>query len=64
VVNFDRVNYATSPRTDARGRCTFSALIPGAKYRFQLIVNGRLRVSREFTVEPGKSRKLPDIVAQ
>jgi RNA polymerase sigma factor (sigma-70 family) len=62
VGNFDRVNYTFGEKTDARGRITFPALIPGATYRVQLIVNGRVKVFKAFTVKAGKTLELPDIV--
>jgi RNA polymerase sigma factor (sigma-70 family) len=64
VANLDRVNYASQMRSDARGRCTFPALIPGATYRVQLILSGQLRVYKEFTVEAGKTARLPDMVVK
>ena len=41
--------------TDAEGRCTFRALIPGVTYRFTNYRKGRHYVERDFTVEPGKT---------
>jgi hypothetical protein len=64
VSNLDRVNYAGQILSDAKGVCTFPALIPGATYRVQLIVAGKLQVFKEFTVESGKTTKLPDIVVK
>ncbi|HYT92279.1 MAG TPA: hypothetical protein VEL76_26430, partial [Gemmataceae bacterium] len=59
-------NWALSAlRPGADGRLTIPALIPGATYRLRIFDArdlGVVRVEREFTVESGKTRKLPDIV--
>jgi RNA polymerase sigma factor (sigma-70 family) len=44
-------------RTDAQGRITLEALVPGVTYR--VIANGR--VEREFTVRPGETVDLKDV---
>jgi RNA polymerase sigma factor (sigma-70 family) len=44
---------------DAEGRCTFSALIPGATYR---LAGAGGRLANGFTVTAGQTRKLPDLV--
>jgi RNA polymerase sigma factor (sigma-70 family) len=55
LANVDRHNYWKGPVTDADGRCTFRALIPGVTYRFTNYRKGRHYVERDFTVEPGKT---------
>jgi hypothetical protein len=51
---------------DAEGRLTIPALIPGATYRLSIITRRNnfepARYEREFTVESGKTRTLPEIV--
>jgi RNA polymerase sigma factor (sigma-70 family) len=57
VGNLDRLNYPEFLQTDAEGRCSFPALIPGATYT---ILNNEQ--NRDFTVEPGKTLQLGDVV--
>jgi RNA polymerase sigma factor (sigma-70 family) len=56
--NIDPLNYRPDPQTDAQGRATLPALIPGATYR--LTMNEGPGV-KEFTVESGKTLTLPDV---
>jgi hypothetical protein len=58
VANIDRLNHWQEPPTDAQGRITWRALIPGAPYRI-LQSNGK---GKTFTVESGKTADLGDIV--
>jgi hypothetical protein len=61
LANIDRLNYPRDePRTDAQGRCTFPALIPGSTYFLHSQKNATVE-RKEFTVEAGKVRELPDI---
>jgi beta-lactamase regulating signal transducer with metallopeptidase domain len=64
VSNFDGLNYRNAPTTDAEGRATFPALIPGASYR----LNGRLgepaEPSRPFVVGSGETRDLGDVLTK
>jgi RNA polymerase sigma factor (sigma-70 family) len=62
VANVDRLNHWNVPRTDADGRVTFPALIPGATYRIIDYSNQENPLKQEFRVEAGESRKLPDVV--
>jgi protocatechuate 3,4-dioxygenase beta subunit len=51
-------------RTDAEGRITLPALIPGAPYRIVTLEKGRRATKKEFAVEAGKTFDLGDIVLQ
>jgi hypothetical protein len=61
LANLDRLNYWKGPSTDAQGRCTFVALIPGATYRIAVFGKDGAVGVKEFTVESGKTAELPDI---
>jgi RNA polymerase sigma factor (sigma-70 family) len=61
LANIDRHNYWKGPVTDAEGRCTFPALIPGVIYRFSAFRKGMFSVARDFTVEAGKTFDAGDI---
>ncbi|HEV3258657.1 MAG TPA: sigma-70 family RNA polymerase sigma factor [Gemmataceae bacterium] len=61
VGNLDRVNYWDGPRTDAEGRCTMPALIPGATYLLGTYEKDGW-ILKEFTVQAGKTRDLGDVV--
>jgi RNA polymerase sigma factor (sigma-70 family) len=54
----DPAHYAAGPATDAEGRVTLPALIPGATYRISL-GDGK---ARDFTVRAGQTVTLPDLV--
>jgi protocatechuate 3,4-dioxygenase beta subunit len=64
VSNIDRVNHWPGPQTDEQGRVTFPALIPGATYRLGRLDGGNWSVAKEFSVGPGESLDLGDIVIQ
>jgi hypothetical protein len=53
------------PRPKTDGRVTVRGLIPGATYRLRALDPQRsaVPVGEAFTVESGKTRKLPDVVA-
>jgi hypothetical protein len=57
LANIDRHNYWNGPRTDAAGRCTLPALIPGVTYRVT-VGRGAKVDGRNFTVEAGKTLDL------
>jgi RNA polymerase sigma factor (sigma-70 family) len=59
IQHIDRHNYPELQDTDAEGRCTFPALIPGAVYK---ILNYNTTMSREFTVRAGETVQLGDVV--
>jgi hypothetical protein len=61
LTNIDRHNYWDKIQTDAAGRVTFPALIPGAVYRVGRFDKDRWRLHKEFTVESGKTVDLGDI---
>jgi hypothetical protein len=52
--------YGKGPKTDAQGRVTFPALIPGATYRITLF-DGR---GKDFRAEAGKAVKLADLTVR
>jgi RNA polymerase sigma factor (sigma-70 family) len=54
----DPLHYGAGPRSDAEGRLTLSALVPGATYRISL-ANGK---AHDFTVQAGQTQALPDLV--
>jgi hypothetical protein len=64
----DPINYGTVPLSDALGRITFPALIPGATYR--IIDRTPFRGPdgpqhrRDFTVKPGETLDLGDILIE
>jgi RNA polymerase sigma factor (sigma-70 family) len=61
VANIDRRNHWDGPLTDADGRVTFPALIPGASYRIEELDDPDHIVKCEFKAESGKTVKLPDV---
>jgi beta-lactamase regulating signal transducer with metallopeptidase domain len=66
VVPLDPVNYGHDFQSDAQGRLTFPALIPGATYRIKDLTpafgGGDPAIRKEFTVKPGETIDLGDIV--
>jgi RNA polymerase sigma factor (sigma-70 family) len=63
VGNIDHVNYGRNgPQTDAEGRITFPALVPGATYRIVEVGDREDMIKCEFKAESGKTTKLPDVV--
>ena len=68
LVRMDPINQKV-PVSDSQGRIVFPALIPGATYRIgdhtARAASGRLGVIRkEFTVKPGETLDLGDIVIE
>jgi RNA polymerase sigma factor (sigma-70 family) len=69
MANVDRKHYWNGPLTDAEGRITLPSLIPGALYRitdFSTVNDDAKgpRIRKEFTVKPGETLDLGDIVIQ
>ena len=64
LTNLDRHNYWDRIKTDARGRITFPALIPGATYRIERWEKDRWVPHKEFTVAAGKTTDLGDVVIE
>jgi hypothetical protein len=66
VVALDPVNYGNDFQSDAQGRITLPALIPGATYRIEDITpvfgGGEPAIRKEFTVKPGETLDLGDVL--
>ncbi len=66
MVRVDPINYKTNLPSDAQGRVTYPALIPGASYRildYTATTNeGGPAIRKEFTVKPGEALDLGDIL--
>jgi hypothetical protein len=60
---YDPQRYGMEPVSDGEGWLTLPALIPGARYALQYgDVEGMLRQTPEFRVEPDEQLLLPDLV--
>jgi RNA polymerase sigma factor (sigma-70 family) len=55
LANVDRHNYWNGPQTDADGRITFPALIPGVTYQIPTFRKGEAALGREFVAVSGKT---------
>ena len=69
IVNLDRRHYWNGRLTDADGRITLPCLIPGATYRISdwSTVNDEnkgVQVRKDFSVKPGETLDLGDIVIE
>ena len=64
LVGIDSINYADGPVSDALGRIAFPALVPGATYRRTPSGTRGAPRSDEFTVKPGETLDLGDIVIE
>jgi len=66
LAGLDPTRYKTAPLSDAQGRVVFPALIPGATYRFYDTTTNREpggpSIRKEFTVKPGETLDLGDIL--
>ncbi len=64
--SLDPVNYGSDFQSDAQGRLTLPALIPGATYRIEDFTpafgGGDPVIRKEFTVKPGETIDLGDIL--
>jgi hypothetical protein len=62
------INYQKDPASDAQGRIVLPALIPGATYRIVDRTTARTpngpQLRREFTVKPGETLDLGDILIE
>jgi RNA polymerase sigma factor (sigma-70 family) len=59
----DPINYANSPVSDAHGRISFPALIPGASYQIVRRTTGS-QIPKNFTIKPGETLDLGDILIE
>jgi RNA polymerase sigma factor (sigma-70 family) len=68
LTRIDSINYLKEPTSDAQGRIVFPALIPGATYRVSDPTRAsqpiRPPLHKEFTVKPGETLDLGDIVIE
>jgi beta-lactamase regulating signal transducer with metallopeptidase domain/protocatechuate 3,4-dioxygenase beta subunit len=66
VIALDPVNYGNNLQSDAQGRITLPALIPGATYRIEDITpafgDGDVALRKEFIVKPGETVDLGEIL--
>ena len=63
IANVDRVNYPNGfTDTDAAGRITLPALVPGATYRIFTTQDGKSTVAKEFVAQAGEAIDLGDLV--
>ena len=68
LTSIDTINYVTPPAADAQGRIVLPALIAGSTYRIIDQTTARSpngpQLRKEFTVKPGESLDLGDIVIE
>ncbi len=68
LTRIDSINYQKEPMSDAQGRIAFPALIPGATYRISVRPRtgqaGKPPFRKEFTVKPGETLDLGDILIE
>ncbi len=67
VAEFDRVHYPKGLISDDRGMLDLPALIPGATYRIYdgtMGEAGTPRLRKEFTVKPGETLDLGDVLIE
>jgi hypothetical protein len=68
LIVIDPINYQKDPASDAHGRIVLPALIPGATYRIVDRTTARTpngpQLRREFTVIPGETLDLGDILME
>ncbi|WP_439624529.1 sigma-70 family RNA polymerase sigma factor [Gemmata sp.] len=59
---FDAANYPARRKTDATGVAELTALVPGAEYRIAVHSGTAKAAVGTFTIEPGRTLVLPDVV--
>jgi RNA polymerase sigma factor (sigma-70 family) len=64
INGIDAINYANGPVSDDQGRVIFPALIPGAYYRRTPRTPNEAQPTTDFSVKPGETIDLGDIVIQ
>ena len=64
ISNVDRVNYWELIKTDADGKLTLPALIPGATYRAVTRTDGKFQIAKEFQVKPGETLDLGEMTVE
>jgi hypothetical protein len=64
INGIDPIHYADGPKSDSLGRITFPALIPGATYRRTPRNTQEASSNTEFTVRPGETLDLGDIMIE
>ncbi len=64
IYGIDPVNYADGPVSDAQGQVTFPALVPGAPYRRTPHDVTEAQRNADFSVKPGETLHLGDIVIE
>jgi beta-lactamase regulating signal transducer with metallopeptidase domain len=62
ISNIDRLNHWTRRKTDADGRITVPALIPGATYTVAVTCDGKPAIAKTFEVTTNETLDLGDIV--
>ena len=66
VMSLDPINYGNDFQSDAQGRLTLPALIPGATYRIldvsPAFADGDPAIRKEFTIKSGETIDLGDIL--
>ena len=64
ISNVDRANYSDLSKTDADGKLTLPALIPGATYRAVTMKDGKFTIAKEFQVKPGETLDLGEMTVE
>ncbi len=62
ISNIDRLNHWTRRKTDADGRITFPALIPGATYTVAVTRDGKAAIAKTFEAKANETLDLGDII--
>ena len=64
IQNVDRVNHPTIEKSDAEGRFTVPALIPGATYRILAFRKQEIELAKEFQAKSAETVDLGDIIVE